>query len=68
MSTVSKAVLKVTVPKAMEAEGVQIPVVPEVLGAVALVTATPPAEYPAPETSLVALYAVVPAPREPETR
>jgi len=58
----------VTVPKAIVAEGVQNAVVLDVLGAVAFVTVTPPAEYPDPDTSLVELYAVVAAPREPLTR
>ena len=45
----------------MLALGVQYAVVPLVAGAVAFVTVTPPAVYPAPETSPVAVYAVVEA-------
>ena len=51
----------VTVVKTIDAEGVQYAVVPEVVGGVAFVTVTPPAVYPAPDTSLVAEYAVVDA-------
>jgi hypothetical protein len=42
-----------------EADGVQNAVVPEEVGAVALVTVIPVAVYPAPVTSPVAVYAVV---------
>ena len=45
----------------MLALGVTKAVVPLVLGAVPNVTVTPPAVYPVPLTSLVALYAVVAA-------
>lgn len=51
----------VTVPKASEADGVQkatTPVPPVFAGAVAFVTAIPPAVYPDPDTSPVAVYAV----------
>lgn len=51
----------VTVVYAIDAEGVQYAVVPEVVGAVAFVTVTPPAVYPEPVTSPVAVYAVVDA-------
>lgn len=43
-STVSNAVDNVTVEYTIAAEGVQYAVVPEVVGAVAFVTVTPPAE------------------------
>jgi hypothetical protein len=45
----------------MLALGVTNAVVPEVLGGVPKVTVTPPAVYPVPDTSFVALYAVVDA-------
>lgn len=48
-----------TVVYASEAEGVQYAVVPEDVGAVALVTAIPPALYPVPVTSPVDEYVVV---------
>jgi hypothetical protein len=50
------------------ADGVQYAVVPLVVGAVALVTVTPPAVYPVPDvfvTSSVVEYAVVAAPKLP---
>ena len=60
------AVLSVTLVYVIEAEGVKnaTPAVAELLvavGGVAAVTVTPPAEYPVPETSPVAEYAVVAA-------
>jgi len=65
-NTVSNAVVKVTDVYVIEADGVKnaTPAVAELLvevGAVAFVTVTPPAVYPAPETSPVAEYAVVDA-------
>lgn len=65
MVKASNAVAKVTVVQAIDALGVQKAVVPVEVGAVALVNAAPVAVYPVPETSLVAEYAVVPAPCEP---
>ena len=47
--------------KTSDAEGVHVPVVPWVVGALALVTVMPPAEYPVPVTSPVAVYVVVAA-------
>ena len=52
----------------MLADGVQYAVVPDVVGAVAFVTVTPPAEYPAPDASPVAVYAVLLAPVVAEAR
>mgnify|MGYP001767537052 CR=1 FL=1 len=43
----------------IDADGVQYAVVLDEVGAVAFVTVTPPAEYPAPFDSPVAVYAVV---------
>jgi hypothetical protein len=58
INTVSNAVVSVTVVYVMLADGVQYatPAVAELLlakGAVALVTVTPPAVYPVPDTSFV---------------
>ena len=58
--------LSVTLVYVIEAEGVKnaTPAVAELfvaVGGVAAVTVTPPAEYPVPETSPVAAYAVVAA-------
>ena len=58
--------LSVTLVYVIEAEGVKnaTPAVAELLvavGGVAVVTVTPPAEYPVPETSPVTEYAVVAA-------
>ena len=66
ISTASNAVVKVTVVYVIDAEGVKnaTPAVAELLvavGGVAAVTVTPPAVYPAPETSPVTEYAVVAA-------
>jgi hypothetical protein len=65
-NTASNAVVKVTVVYVILAEGVQYatPAVVEefvAVGPVALVTVTPPAVYPVPLTSPVAVYAVVEA-------
>jgi hypothetical protein len=60
-NTQSNAVVNVTEVKTIEADGVTKAVVPVDNGAVAVVTTTPPATYPAPTTSLVAEYAVVAA-------
>ena len=66
IKTASNAVVKVTDVYVIDAEGVKnaTPAVADELvavGAVAAVTVTPPAVYPAPETSPVAEYAVVAA-------
>lgn len=63
-STVSNAVVRVTVGYTMEADGVHSAPVPDTDGAVAFVTVTPPAVYPVPVTSPVVEYAVVAAPIE----
>jgi hypothetical protein len=57
----SNELASVTVPYATSAESVVKAVVPEFDGAIQA-TVTPPAVYPEPETSPVALYAVVAAP------
>lgn len=51
----SNDVARVTVEYTIEADGVKNAVVPVLVGAVAVVTATPPAVYPVPETSPVML-------------
>jgi hypothetical protein len=59
----AQSVVNVTPVHATDAEGVQYAVVPELVGAVALVTAAPPAAYvPVFATSPVVVYTVVDGP------